>query len=53
MSACEPQLTDGRYIASLVPEGSNLTDVAVEFTEEIRDLWNAGQPARKPSTYVN
>ncbi|OQE43750.1 hypothetical protein PENCOP_c003G01409 [Penicillium coprophilum] len=39
------------YLAAVIPTG--LTNVAIEWAHEIRDLWNAGQPQRRPSTYVN
>jgi hypothetical protein len=35
----------------VIPTG--LDNVAIEWAHEIRDLWNAGQPERLPSTYVN
>ncbi|RDA83522.1 hypothetical protein CP532_4149 [Ophiocordyceps camponoti-leonardi (nom. inval.)] len=39
------------FFASVVPQGQE--DVVRELTEEVRDLWNAGQPDRLPTTYVN
>ncbi|PGH14341.1 hypothetical protein AJ80_05931 [Polytolypa hystricis UAMH7299] len=34
-------------------KGSYLMDVAQQWVEEARDIWNAGQPDRLPTTYVN
>lgn len=42
-----------RYFDAVIDEGSDLTEEAQQFAAEVRDLWNAGQPERKPSTYVN
>jgi hypothetical protein len=39
-------------LVELVP-GSTLVNEAKQWVNEVRDLWNAGQPGRKPSTYVN
>ncbi|PLB52313.1 FAD-binding domain-containing protein [Aspergillus steynii IBT 23096] len=41
------------FFDAVLEEGSDLTEAAQEFAAEVRDLWNAGQPERKPSTYVN
>ncbi|KAK1143241.1 hypothetical protein N8T08_006941 [Aspergillus melleus] len=41
------------YFDAVIDEGSNLTEATQQFAAEVRDLWNAGQPERKPSTYVN
>ncbi|KAE8150125.1 FAD binding domain-containing protein [Aspergillus avenaceus] len=40
-------------IAVDLPKDSNQTDAALKLVDEIRGLWNAGQPDRKPVTYVN
>lgn len=32
---------------------SELQDFAREWARETRALWNAGQPQRRPTTYVN
>ncbi|ORY71065.1 uncharacterized protein BCR38DRAFT_415840 [Pseudomassariella vexata] len=36
-----------------VPEGSDLQEPAEAWAKEVWDLWNGGQPERKPQTYVN
>ncbi|GAP88221.1 putative FAD binding domain-containing protein [Rosellinia necatrix] len=36
-----------------IPEGSDLVDAAEAWAKEVWDMWNAGQPGRKPKTYVN
>ncbi|KAI0532242.1 hypothetical protein GGR58DRAFT_523389 [Xylaria digitata] len=37
----------------VIPHGSNLREPAQAFADEVRDLWNAGQPTRPPTAYVN
>ncbi|KAJ2982867.1 hypothetical protein NUW58_g6354 [Xylaria curta] len=49
---------DYNYLTSFgveVPPGLNasLTAVATQWANDIRDLWNQGQPSVKPSNYVN
>ncbi|KAH8199349.1 hypothetical protein TruAng_006481 [Truncatella angustata] len=41
------------FFDTTIAEGSNLTEPTKKWAAEVRDLWNAGQPGRKPSTYVN
>ncbi|PYH87796.1 FAD-binding domain-containing protein [Aspergillus ellipticus CBS 707.79] len=41
------------YFDAQLDTGSNLTHVAAQWAKEVVDLWNAGQPTRQPSTYVN
>ncbi|KAH7323177.1 hypothetical protein B0I35DRAFT_468063 [Stachybotrys elegans] len=38
---------------TIVPEGSDLAEPATQWAKESVDIWNAGQPDRLPSTYVN
>jgi hypothetical protein len=42
-----------RFFAAAVPEGSGLHDAANLWAKESTDIWNAGQPNRKPKLYVN
>lgn len=42
-----------RVFFSEVPEGSDLLDAAETWAKETWDIWNAGQPCRRPQTYVN
>ncbi|GAP88449.1 putative 6-hydroxy-D-nicotine oxidase [Rosellinia necatrix] len=39
------------YFITPVPEGKE--DAARKWAHESRDLWNQGQPLRRPTTYVN
>ncbi|KAI1660859.1 FAD-binding domain-containing protein [Daldinia decipiens] len=41
------------FFATAVPKGSDLSDPAKTWAKDSWDLWNAGQPTRKPATYVN
>ncbi|KAI2639150.1 FAD-binding domain-containing protein [Hypomontagnella submonticulosa] len=41
------------YFDAIVDHGSNMTGLAREWANEVRDMWNEGQPTRKPTTYVN
>ncbi|XDG04741.1 hypothetical protein ABKA04_004356 [Annulohypoxylon sp. FPYF3050] len=41
------------YFDAIVEEGSGLDDFARQWGRETIDLWNAGQPQRKPTAYVN
>jgi hypothetical protein len=36
-----------------IPEGSGLYNATEAWAQENRRLWNAGQPHRRPRTYVN
>lgn len=42
-----------RSFGVVVPPGSNLTSVAEKWSQDIRDLWNEGQPGVQESNYVN
>ncbi|XXG99621.1 hypothetical protein Hte_005962 [Hypoxylon texense] len=47
---------DERHLAFFlteIPEGSDLLELAETWARENWDIWNAGQPTRKPATYVN
>ncbi|KAI1377706.1 FAD binding domain-containing protein [Hypoxylon crocopeplum] len=39
------------FFSAVMQEGSE--DQVHEWANEIRDLWNAGQPGRRPTTYLN
>ncbi|KAL4900887.1 hypothetical protein BDW74DRAFT_187971 [Aspergillus multicolor] len=41
------------YVGIYLPEGSDQVDAAMEWADETMNLWNQGQPDRRPSTYVN
>ena len=48
--------TDGtlcRYFDATPEPGSGLEDFTKDWAQKTRDLWNAGQPKRLPTTYVN
>ena len=42
-----------RYFDATPEPGSGLEGFAKDWAQETRDLWNAGQPERLPTTYVN
>ena len=42
-----------RFFATAVPEGSDLLDAANAWAKESTDIWNGGQPSRRPKLYVN
>ncbi|KAI1812660.1 hypothetical protein GGS20DRAFT_599881 [Poronia punctata] len=41
------------YATATVPDGSDLRPVAEAWMKAHWDIWNEGQPGRKPATYVN
>ncbi|KAI6085187.1 FAD-binding domain-containing protein [Hypoxylon rubiginosum] len=41
------------FFLAAAPEGSDLLEPARTWAKESWDIWNAGQPTRKPATYVN
>ncbi|KAI1163880.1 hypothetical protein F5B18DRAFT_617685 [Nemania serpens] len=41
------------FFDTVIPDDGNLTKVTKSWAAEVRDLWNEGQPGRKPSNYVN
>jgi len=42
-----------RYFDATPEPGSGLEDFAKEWRQKTVDLWNAGQPERRPTAYVN
>ncbi|KAI4864936.1 FAD-binding domain-containing protein [Hypoxylon rubiginosum] len=41
------------FFLTEIPKGSDLLEPAKTWAKESWDIWNAGQPTRKPATYVN
>ncbi|KAK0622039.1 FAD binding domain-containing protein [Bombardia bombarda] len=41
------------FFTTAVPPGSGLTAAADAWSTQVKDLWNGGQPTRRPTTYVN
>ncbi|KAF2966064.1 hypothetical protein GQX73_g7514 [Xylaria multiplex] len=41
------------YFGATNPQDFGLEDYAIQWAKETRDLWNAGQPGRRPTTYLN
>ncbi|KAK8080847.1 hypothetical protein PG997_008665 [Apiospora hydei] len=41
------------FFDAVIPDNGRITRVTKKWAAEVRGLWNAGQPQRKPSTYVN
>ncbi|KAJ5609930.1 FAD-binding domain-containing protein [Penicillium herquei] len=41
------------YFDLILSPDSKLEDFAREWARQTRDIWNAGQPSRRPTTYVN
>ncbi|KAH5267276.1 hypothetical protein HBI82_225000 [Parastagonospora nodorum] len=41
------------FFATVVPDGSDLLEVANTWAKESTDIWNGGQPDRQPKLYVN
>lgn len=42
-----------RFFDTVIPDDGKLANVTKSWAAEVRGLWNAGQPHRLPSTYVN